>query len=340
VSRILRSLLAGVVCALGLASCDILFNGAYSTELAQSTALADLSGSITAAAASTFNLSILRSGGNELVLLYSTAPFDGTQSHLLVLSPDLKVLNAFTADDIRALAPAGVPFKGDSALAHLADGRIVIGNVEAAPSASGLSLLGKLNTPANPVDVQLSGWTIVGPSSADFTWSNFRVDSSNVLTWSVYSSSWSTASPVARPLGKGVQLSGVFTDPESAQHNIATLVFSDGSSDTLYFIRVPKNPDLVNGLYGPPLFDNPAYPAFVKQGLGSKEIYMTSDSIIGFEGSSQSWVRFAPSSPDLVTRLPAGKRGQGTRSAFSFSGGYYCTWNPETRTLVRNEKWW
>jgi hypothetical protein len=208
---------------------------------------------------------------------------------LLVLSPDLKTLNAYSADDINALAPAGVPFKGDSAVAHLADGRIVIGNVEAAPSASGRSLLGKLNTPANPIDVALGGWAIVGPSTAPLTWSNFIGDSSNVLTWSVYSSSWSTASPVARPLGNRVQLSGVSTDPESAQHNVATLVFSDGSSDTLYFFQVLKNPDPVNGLFGPPLFDNPAYPAFVKQGLGSRAHSTPKcDSIIGFEGSSQS----------------------------------------------------
>ena len=52
---------------------------------------------------------------------------------MIVLSPDLKVLNTYTADDITALSPSGVQFNGSSAVTHLVDGRIVIGNVEAAP---------------------------------------------------------------------------------------------------------------------------------------------------------------------------------------------------------------
>jgi hypothetical protein len=336
--RQVRILMAGVVTLLSLASCDVLFNGAYSSEIGQSTAVVDLSGIISASPASTYKLAILRSGNDEFVLLYSSTPFDSTQIHLVVLSPTLKVLNRFSGDDIsQRCPPAGVPFNGSSAVAHLVDGRIIIGNVEAVPSAGGLQLLDKLTS---PVSVQLSGSTIVGPASASLTWTGFNVDPTGALTWSVYASDWSTVATMSHPLGRPLQIIGAFTDPENAQHNVAFLVFSDNSSNTQYFMQVPKNPDLVNGFPGPQLFSNPAYTTFSKSNLSQGETFLTADSIIGFEENSQSWVRFTASSPDTVTRLYTGSRKKDLVSAFSFSGGYYCTWDPDTRKLVRNEKWW
>jgi hypothetical protein len=338
--RQVRILVAGAVMLLSLASCDVLFNGAYSSELGQSTAVVDLSGIISASPASTYKLAILRSGNDEFVLLYSSTPFDSTQIHLVVLSPTLKVLNRFSGDDISGLPPVGVPFSGSSAVTHLVDGRIIIGNVEAVPAAGSLTLLDKLNMPVNPVDVHLDGSTIVGPASASLTWTGFSVDPSGALSWSAYAGDWTTVGTMSHPLGRQVQIGGVFTDPESTQHNVAFLVFNDGSSNTQYFMQVPKNPDLVNGLPGPPLFNNPAYKTFTKSGLSQGETFLTADSIIGFEENSQSWVRFTASSPDTVTKLYTGSRKHSLESAFSFSGGYYCTWDPDKRSIVRNEKWW
>ena len=331
-SRILRALAAAAV-TLSLASCDVLFDGYYSAEISQATAIADLSAVVPASSAATFNLSILKSGSDEYVLLYSSVPFDSTQNHLVVLSPGLAVLKSFTGDDISLLPPGGVAFSGSSAVTHLTDGHIVIGNVDSIPSPGGLTLLSTLNS------VTLSGPTIVGPASAPFTWTNFNAGPSN-LTWSVYNNAWVPLASVSQPLGKQVQLRGVFTDPESSQHNVALLVFDDSSSDTQYFIQVPKDPDIVNGLFGPPLFNNPAYTAFTKTGLGSGDIFATSDSIVGYESNSRSWLRFAPSNPDAVTRLYTGNRKQDLKTAFSFSGGYYCTWDPDLRTLTRHEDWW
>jgi hypothetical protein len=166
------------------------------------------------------------------------------------------------------------------------------------------------------------------------------VSGSGTLNWSAYSTTWTVVNPVSCPLGRNVRIRGVFTDPESLQHNIALLVFDDTDSDTQYFFQVLKDPDLKNGLFGPPLFDNPAYSAFTKEGLGSNEFFVTADGIIGFEDGSNSWVRFTPEEPDTESRLYAGKRKENLKSAFSFSGGYYCTWDPDSRTLVRMEKWW
>jgi hypothetical protein len=331
---------AGAMVLLFLGSCDVLFNGVFSSELAQSTAIVDLSDTIPAVAAPTYNLSILHSGTDEFVLLYSGASFDSTQIHLVVLSPTLKVLNAFTGDDISLIPPVGMPFSGGSAVTHLVDGRLIIGNVEAIGSSSGLTLLDKLNLPVNPINVLLTGSTIAGPSAASLTWTGFSVDPSGLLSWSVYASDWSTVTTMSHPLGRQMQLVGVFTDPESVQHNVAFLVFSDGSSNTQYFVRVPKNPDLVNGFPGPPLFDNPAYATFSKSGLSRDGTFLTADSIIGFEENSQSWVRFTSSSPDTVARLYTGNRKKNLKSDFSFSGGYYCTWDPDKRSITRYEKWW
>jgi hypothetical protein len=333
-------LLAGALALLFLGSCDMLFNGAYSPELAQMTAVADLAAIIPAAPASTYNLSILHSGDVEFVLLYSSASFDSTQTHLVVLSPSLKVLSMFTGNDISLLPPVGTPFNGSSAVTHLVDGVIVIGNVEAVPSPTGLTLVDKLNMPTHPVNVQLSGATIVGPATASLTWTGFGVDPTGVMSWSAYAADWSTVSAMSHPLGRQVQVVGAFTDSESDKHNVAFLVFSDGNANTLLFMQLPKSPDLLNGFPGPPLFSNPAYPTFTKSGLSQENVFMTADSIVGFDQNSQSWVRFSPSSPDTVTKLYTGNRKRSLKSAFSFAGGYYCTWDPDTRTLARYEKWW
>jgi hypothetical protein len=190
------------------------------------------------------------------------------------------------------------------------------------------------------VNANLYGSTIVGPASAPFTWTGFGVDPTNSLNWTEYASDWSASSSRSQAVGRSVQFIGAFTDPENAQHNVAFLVFGDSSSDTQYFMQVPKDPDIVNGLSGPPLFNNTAYPIFTKSGLGHGQIFLTVDSIVGYEDSSQSWVRFAPSSPDSVTRLSTAGRKQGLQTAFSFSGGYYCTWDSSTLTLVKNADWW
>jgi hypothetical protein len=129
-------LLACAVTLLSLSSCALLFAGYFSQELAQATAVADLSHIVPASPASSFNLSIVASGSDEYVLLYSSTPFDPSQNHLVVLSPTLEVLQLYTGSDINAVAPPGGPFRGTSAVAHLVDGHIVIGNLEAIPSSA------------------------------------------------------------------------------------------------------------------------------------------------------------------------------------------------------------
>jgi FAD/FMN-containing dehydrogenase len=324
-----------MTCAvLALASCQLFLSGPFPAELSQVTARVDLSSTISASSASGFNLSILKAGTIEYVLLYSSDPTDSSRAHLVVLSPDLKVLNTYTEDDINStVAPVFISFAGNSAVAHPSDGTIVIGNVVATPSAGGLALSSKL------LSSSLNSWTIVDPSLPKDTWSGFFVDQpTGSLIGTMYASDWSSSTPFSKPLGRPVQLCGVFTDPESAVSNVVILVFSD--NNTLSFFQVRKNPDLMTGLVSIPFFTNPSSVLFTKNGLSQNEIFTTSDSIIGYDYNSRSWVRFTPADPGSEARLSTGVRKQDLKDAFSFSGGYYCTWDPDTRTLVRKADWW
>jgi hypothetical protein len=322
----LRCALLGVV-ALSLASCDILFNGSFSADLGQATARADLSSRISTAAAKSFSLSILKSGATEQVLLYST----------------LAVQSSFTLDDITALAPAGVPFNGNSAVTHFLDGHLIIGNVEAVPGGSSFTLFRKLepNPLPPPISAQLRSWTIVGPASAPFTWTDFSTDSTmNLLHYTAYAGDWSSAISITHAVGRSYRLDGAFTDPEDPTGNLAILVFRDDPSSTDYFLQVPKSPDLMNGFPGPALFDNTAYTSFSVPDLAEGSVMVTVDGIIAYNQRSRSWIRFTPSAPGTVSSLQVPNRNPDALTAFSFSGGYYCVWDPDTEVLTRYEKWW
>ena len=62
--------------------------------------------------------------------------------------------------------------------------------------------------------------------------------------------------------------------------------------------------------------------------------------IIGYSSRNQSLVRFSPSAPDVETPLRVLTHPSNGQIAFSFSGGYYCVWDPTTRILTRYEDWW
>jgi hypothetical protein len=339
-SRLVRLAAAAAAIALTLCACDVLFMGAFNSDLAQATAWRDLSAEVDAAAAPSFQLAIVQAeDAGELVVLFSSLTFDASQNHLYVLTPDLDVLSSFTLDDIAALDPEGVGFSGNEALWHRADGTVVIGNVVAQPEPGGITLLRKLSKPSNLVDAVLRDGAIEGPASADFTWSQFRMSSSQTVTYMAYSADWSSEAPLSLQTGRdSMWFRGVLSNPVSAKSNSAILVFgAGGSSDTTVISTVPKDPDLANGLFGKPLS---SYPSIEKEWLDASSVDATSDGLVGYDGHAKAWIWFSPSAPDVVKKLPARNRDSGTPIAFSFSNGWYCVWNPGTRTLIRYEKWW
>jgi hypothetical protein len=336
-TRMARVAVAGIGLVLSLASCDILFMGVFPASLGQETARADLSSKIGEADAATFNLSIARAYGFEFLILYSTDGFDGTKPHLIVMSPALAVLNTYTLNDIPF-------FAGNSVFAHLFDGHVAIGNFDGLATSAGLKLVGQL-----PSSATLSNWSIIGgrsPTMNAYTWSGFQVDQSNLMTYNAYLEAWTPGVPaslarVVRPIDRShaqLRLVGVYTNPEDELGNESLFVFGESGGGTDYFVQIPKSPDLETAP-ATPIFAS-GYPTFSKDNLDSGTIAVTEDSIVAFDGSARSWIRFTPSDPDTVTSLYVGRRGSNERSAFSFSGGYYCIWDPQTRILTRYEDWW
>ena len=54
----------------------------------------------------------------------------------------------------------------------------------------------------------------------------------------------------------------------------------------------------------------------------------------------RSMIHFTPTTTTSPASLHLGTLSDGLVMAFSFSGGFYCTWDPSTRVLTRYEDWW
>lgn len=330
-ARALAVFLALAAVSLSLSTCQLLFGGPYSGLLAQVTAKRDMSDIVAASSASRYNFAILKSGNSEFVLLFSSSISDPSQNWLIVLSPNLKVLRTYTGTTINSLPPGSISFSGTGAVSHLVDSTLVIGNVVAEGAGGTFVLDGMLAG-----GISLNGPTVFGPSSESYTYTGFTT-SSAYLNWNWYSGDWTTSGVSSAQIGGTAQFCGVFSDPEDPNGNVAFLVFSENSG-RLSFVEVPKYPDLFWG--GQTLLGNSEYRTYTKNGLNSFDIHMTTDSVIGFDGGSNSWVRFAPSKPDTESRLYVGKQPNGQKTEFSFSGGYFCMWDPTTLTMTRAEDWW
>jgi hypothetical protein len=326
----------GILILLILASCNV--QGFFPPFLGQGTARSNLSDTIGAAEAATFQLAIAKSAGFEFVILYSTAGFNSMEAHVVVMSPTLTVLNTYTLADMSAIP---FVFSGSSVFAHLSDGHIVIGNFNGIAGSAGLALS------ALPPVVQLDNWSIIGSTTMNaYAWSGFSIDPTNVMSYKAFKADWTpSAVPiltrVVRPVDAShgqLSLDGVFTNPEDDHGNASLFVFRESGGDTDYFIQVPKTPD-VEAAPATPIFAS-NYPTISKRYLDSRSIAVTLDSIVAYDDSAASWIRFTPSAPDSVTSLYDSSRSGNEKTAFSFSGGYYCVWDPDTRILTRYEDWW
>ncbi len=304
----------------------------FSSDVAQISARVDLSDLIAAPNASTFQLSAVKLASSEYVLLFSYDGFDPMRIHLFVLDPSLRVLNAYSLTEIMDTVPIdGWAPKGDAAVALSAS--IIVGNVELAPGALGLDIVGK---PGG----QLFGRAIRGPAPGGLLWTNFSTDGMGSLSYDQYDAAWVRTS-VTKSVGRPYQLHGVFTDPEDPAGNSALLVFGDGSNTT-YFVQVPKDPDLSvsGGWPSTALFDTQTFVSFARSDLDTGSIAVTKTGIVAYDHRSQGWVRFLPTSPETVIGLPAANRSGELRSAFSYAGGYFCMYDPVSRVLTRYEDWW
>jgi hypothetical protein len=329
--------LLAAVLLLSLASCGTVITGVFFNDLGQMSAQVDLSGDIAAADGASFRLAILKLLGTEYVLLFSSDSFDPSRTHLFVLSPTLAVQNRFTMNDIvTTVPPAGASFVGDAAVTRLLDNTIIIGNIVASAAPTGLLLTSKL-----PGSASLrNSIAIVGPSPGSITLTGFSSDQSGMMHYDVYDASWSRIGSPSHAAGLRAWIRGVFTDPGDDRGNTALLVFEDTSASIDYFVEVPKVPDLAGGWPAADILSNPLYPQFRKSNLDGSSISVTAQGIVGYDWSSQSWIRFLPTAPASVSSMYVGQHSGTEKVTFSYDGGYYCTFDPVTRVLARFEKWW
>jgi hypothetical protein len=342
-------LLCALLC-LPLASCDFLFMGMFSPELSQASLRADLTSSISTATAGSFSLSIVRSHGWEYVILFSSAAADPTLPHLIIMTPDLKSVASYSYEAMtNTLTPSGAPPKGDAAMRD-ANQSIVIGNAQfsvLAPDNLAPFPLGcKITTLDYPRSVEASRHapSIPGSPFVLENFANFSIASANTLVYDNFAPAWNAyegqKSVVIRTSGPQLDLAGVFTHPDDLVVDRAVLVFEENTGDTTtdYIVQVPKT-GLASSLT-PPLLGNIAYPQFTKRYVDANNIFFTQDGMVAYQFDSRSWIRFTLDAPDLVSSLYVGERSKDLVTAFSMTGSFYCTWDPETRTLTRYEKWW
>jgi hypothetical protein len=343
--RILRAAAMAVILLAVLTSCDFLFMGVFPATVGQATARIDLSSYISAADAPFFHLSVVKSSQREYVILVSDTSFDSTLPHLLVLSSELSLQNRWTLDELVAYPTDGVSFQGTGTMLELEDGTIVIGNIVATPTTSGLSLASKASG-ASPYP---DGWVIEGNPASYPAWSNFWTSGSYPETLFYYEySTWTTA-PTLRSTSvttgsSSYEINGVFTDPEDSLSSTAVLAFSthgSGSDNLTYFLQTTKT-DIQNSFSARVIMEDSAYSGSLvtKTGLESESIHATSDGIVAFNDKTRSWMFFTLSDPTAEKSLHVGDRPEGELSAFSFSSGFFCTFDPATRILTRYEKWW
>jgi len=322
---------------LALASCQVLFVGAFPPSISQATAKTDLSALVAAAPASYFSLSTVTANGLEYVLLFTSMGFDSTQAHLVVLDPQLKVLNTFTLDQIIALPTAGGSFFGNFTMTDVND-RVIIGNLRFDALAGGLAFSQK--DPA----IGLYSPSVSGLPVFPFHETNFRVVSSN-FAYDEFNSAWGLTANFSVPLGipsppsqSTLFLVNVFTDRDSGSAP-DVFVFQDFGAQRTYFLRIPKG-DIDGGLSvaAPSVFSY--YPSpVVKSNLSGESIGYSRAGVIGYDQKADALVRFTLDAPDSVSSLPL-KRTNGLKVAAGISGTWCVVWDPDTRMVTRYEQWW
>jgi hypothetical protein len=273
-------------------------------------------------------------------VLYSTLNFDASRTHLYILSPKLKLLSPnatdnYTLDFLRTsvLAP-GVPFIGRFAMRDHQE-HIIIGNLELSPNPDNLIPVQKFAPP--PLDPVLDDFSISfeGKNLVNFG------STGTVLTYTEYAGDWSGGpTPHSALIASGgpyQYFRGIFADPSDIASDQAYLVFEEQGSWRLLIIKVPKA-DVANGTLANPILGN--YPYLTTQGLDPGRLAFTRDGFLGYQQDSRSLVVVDPDSGATKASLFVGDGFKALQTGFSFSGDYYCAWDPVQRTITRFESWW
>jgi hypothetical protein len=325
--------LAGLSAAMmiSLAACQVLFIGVFPGTVGQTTARRDLSAVIGASQASSFRLATLSANGRDYVLLFSSAGFDPSQAHLVIMDGMLNVIRSYSNSDLATQPAFMTSLSGSSALTDL-NGDMLVGNLRfqttsgtPTPFATNLTLDGPAITVA-PIDFYIE--------------TGFTSDGIN-LHYIEYNAAWTLSgfSPYV-PLGtpspapaSGLQLVGVFSDP--IYPTPATLAFGDSQGGYIYFVLVPKA-DINTGF---PLVFSPAYAQTSRRDLQWQSISASRQGVVAYDHRSGALIRFTVDDPGAVSEMTIQSDGN-VETAQGQDGTYCVVWDIDHRVLTRYEHWW
>jgi hypothetical protein len=331
---------------LALNSCGVFFLSPFPTALAQTLAVRDFSAEIDDPSLDQFRPFVLESGATRLILLIGGQlpggqPYPADKPWLFVLREDLSsAQDPFTQADLGAITDPS-PFNGTRAMVD-SNGQVVVGNAL-------FNVVSDTIAPVNPAGSLggLYSWGFSMHASGDNV-ANMGSSGLN-LTWDSYDSSWASPVSESKPIranGRNLWLREVFADPNPAAATVL-LAFEENpdsttGTSTTYFVRVPRKE--FDGSLHENFLDRPLdYPSITKVAVDSSNMGYTSDGIVAYQYTSQSWTMFPFDAPNLVQQLYVGNGEDdraNQRTSWSYSGGYACVYDKRSRTLSKVAKWW
>lgn len=336
--RTARSLVLLPALLLALCSCGLFTASPFPVMLTQTVAQRSFTAEIPDTVLDNFRPWVVENGpGSRLVLLVGGFPYPDPDPWLFVLDEDLSLIQSYTLADLRAMvAPRN--FNGWQVMVD-SDGHLVVG--------CALFLFGSgWITPAGHTDVMATNGGFYDPgfplASAGNNLVNLQAVG-NQLQWHNYQCCWLDAGGWVQTItaaGTNFNLRAVLTEPYPAMTDVI-LVLAENDTDTLRFVRVPRND--FNGGLPANFMDLPAYPSFAKSQVDSGSIGYTSSGIVAYTYKTQDYILFTFSEPDKLTSLHVGNidnEKDSQRTAWSWSGGYSCVWDTRTKTLYKVAKWW
>jgi len=337
----LRAFSILLLACLALSSCGIFFVSPFPTTLSQTLAVRDFSAEIDDPSLDEFRPFVLESGATRLILLVGGQPYPDYKPWLFVMREDFSLAQPpFTLEHLELAI--GTSVNGTRAMVD-SEGYIVLGNVR-------FSIVGDTIAPEGPAGGLggLYSWGFPTTTAGD---NIVNLGSSGLtLDWRRYNSGWNdlglSPSCHIRSSGRNLQLRDVFAAPNPMATTVILAFEEDKDptteTSTTYFVRVPRAQ-----FAGSPannfLEHQVNYPSITKVDVDSANMGYTSDGIVAYEYSSQSWVMFPFDAPNVVQSLYVGNiehERDNQRVSWSYSGGYSCVYDRRTRSLSKVAKWW
>jgi hypothetical protein len=328
-----------LLACLALGSCGIFFVSPFPAGLSQTLAVRDFSSEIDDTSLDEFQPFVLESGGTRLILLVGGQLYPTDKPWLFVMREDLTpAQDPFTLADLSTIVS---PFNGNRAMVDV-NGRVAVGNALFDVTGAAITPFGAAGSMgglySGGFPTTTGGDNIVELGSTGFFFS-----------WRRYDFSWNDLGTFSRQIrspSRNLWLRNVFADPNPATTTVI-LAFEenrDSTTDTstTYFVRVPRsgfNGSLANNF----MDDTLNYPSMSKTELESSHMGFTSDGIVAYDYTSQSWLMFPFDAPNVVQSMYVGNISNELDSqsiAWSYSGGYACVYDKRSRTLSKVAAWW